>query len=91
MITSAHPCVQVDDCPFKVNRAPFELSSIFRDMFIVPPGVDHKPKGLVDNDPIVLQGVTKDLFRKFLSILFAELEFASPSRICIFINHSICP
>ncbi|EJC98678.1 uncharacterized protein FOMMEDRAFT_143095 [Fomitiporia mediterranea MF3/22] len=61
---------QVEDYLFKVPRRPFEdQSDIFRSMFLLPQGQSKLVEGMSDENPLVLEGISKKDFRAFLQVL----------------------
>ncbi|KAF8216963.1 hypothetical protein K438DRAFT_1704090 [Mycena galopus ATCC 62051] len=62
---------QVEDCLFNVPRYHFERTSeIFATMLTLPPGDAVKVEGQSDDNPIVLDGISKVDFRALLKILY---------------------
>ncbi|KAN0081368.1 hypothetical protein V8E55_008992 [Tylopilus felleus] len=60
--------IQVENRLFRVPRQSLESQSrVFRDMFTLPANRDAK--GANDNNPIRLDGVTKEEFKRFLEVL----------------------
>ncbi|KAG6333533.1 hypothetical protein ID866_5558 [Astraeus odoratus] len=69
----------VEDRLFRVPRAPFEQeSSVFLDMFSIPQGDKAVVEGLCDENPIRLDGVTKDDFEQLLKALFCRQNGSQP-------------
>jgi hypothetical protein len=60
---------QVDGTLFKVPKAVFEGSEIFRDMFSVPPPPDQIVEGFSVEHPIRLDGIAAVDFRRLLTQL----------------------
>ena len=70
---SRHPwlnvTMQVENRLFRVPRQSLESQSkIFRDMFSLP--VAEDTEGSSDNNPIRLDGIKKEEFKRFLEVLF---------------------
>jgi len=64
---------QVDGCLFRVPRKPFETESVvFQDMFSLPSD-GQEQDGTSDARPLYLDGVKKEDFRLFLSVLFTPM------------------
>jgi len=60
----------VEDCLFRVPQELLENhSELFRTMFTLPPGGEESEEGRSESKPLYLDGVKKDDFRHFLSVL----------------------
>jgi hypothetical protein len=63
---------ETKDTLFKVPRLYFERnSSVFRDMFALPPG-GKQVEGTNDENPIKLESIQKVDFQSLLSVMFPE-------------------
>ncbi|KAJ7250486.1 hypothetical protein B0H12DRAFT_662676 [Mycena haematopus] len=62
---------RVEDCIFNVPRYHFEhTSEIFASMLTLPPGNGVQAEGQSDQNPIVLEGISKVDFRALLKVLY---------------------
>ncbi|KAF7289297.1 BTB domain-containing protein [Mycena indigotica] len=62
---------KVEDTLYRVHRYFFDRDSvIFSSMFTLPPGAGQRPEGETPESPILLEGVKKLDFDRFLTILY---------------------
>jgi len=64
---------QVEDALYNVPRQPFmRESDVFHDMFSLPVPVGRKAEGQSDEEPVLLQSVSKVDFERLLNLMFPE-------------------
>jgi len=72
--------IRVENRIFRVPRELHELySDVFKDMFSLPQSDNDLPDGERDNKPLVLEGIRKDDFRAFLTVL-SSLHYTSMAK-----------
>ncbi|KAK7472353.1 hypothetical protein VKT23_000470 [Stygiomarasmius scandens] len=64
---------QVEDALYNVPRQPFmRESDVFHDMFSLPVPVGRKAEGQSDEEPVLLQSVSKVDFERLLNLMFPD-------------------
>jgi len=72
--------IRVENRIFRVPRDLLELySDVFKDMFSLPKSDNEPPDGERNNKPLVLEGIQKDDFRTFLTVL-SSLHYESVTK-----------
>jgi hypothetical protein len=72
-LTGMHCFEQVEDELFKIPRHYFEKNStVWADVFSLPPVVNQVAEGASDEHPIILESIEKADFQVFLSVLLPE-------------------
>jgi hypothetical protein len=64
--------LQVEDMLFRVPRAPFLQSEIFRDMLDMPQREKTCPDGADDDHPLLLEGYLVNDFERLLRVLLPQ-------------------
>ena len=64
----------MEGCLFKIPREPLaEESTVFADMFLLPQGDQGTVEGQSDENPIILQEISKHDFEQLLEVLLCRL------------------
>ena len=64
-------------CLFRLPRRNFESDSdVFRDMFALPFSTERDPEGSSPENPLHLEGITKEDFESLLDVMFPLYVYA---------------